>query len=390
MIFTMSTNFRESLKVVLTPEEEKRKREIEAYKDFINEALPGYVRFMEVLNSVIAQLEAKGIIGKTKIRARLKAINSAINNTDEKILDDIFGFELIAQNERDKEILMVIIHNLFMKEYIRQKNHNKSNGYFAHHCVGSVKRDLDGREALNLQEHILEAQTNELKEEYRDMPIKEQRKFKRSDIFTKKVRYPTLRNEILQQGKIDEKVHEGIKRALDFANQYLNREPELRKRIPVLEAQFKTVAVEEEAKRGTAQHVKYKSVNEDDVKTKYIQRKLVRGVDFPFVFVRNGEGKLEIEQTDKTLIDMWPFLEDVIQRSSEIHKYPIMNYDMYFAKVFPSLEPFVRGNLKNEPSLLVDNFSQENIWDIIKSKILRNDFVLPYGRQIEQLVVENE
>lgn len=386
----MSTNFREAIRVVSTQEEEKMEREIEAYKDFINEALPGYIKFIEVMNKIITDLEAKGIIGKTKIRARLKAINSSINNTEEKILDDIFGIEIITQNERDKEILMIIIHNLFVKEYIRQKNHNKSNGYFAHHCIGSVKRKSDLTEDLNLQEHILDAQTNELKEEYRDMSTKEQKKFKRSDIFTKKLRYPTLVNEILHKGQIDERLQEGIKNALDFANQCLNIDPELRKRIPVIEAQFKTTEVEEEIKSGRAQHVKYKKVNEDSIKEQYNQRKLVRGVDFPFMFVRNEDGELEIEQADKTLISMWPFLKDAIQRSIEIHKYPIMNYDMYFAKIFPSLEPYVRANLKNELSLPVDNFSQENIWNIIKSKILRNDFVLPYYRQLEQLVVDSK
>lgn len=385
----MSANFREKMRVVPTEQEEKRTKEIEAYKMFISEALPGYIGFMEAINYTITELEADGIIGKTKLRTRLKAVNSALTNTDEKVLDDIFGFEIVAQNERDKEILMLIIHNLFVKKYVRQKNHNKSNGYFAHHCTGAVKNKLDGTETTELQAHILEAETNELKEEYRDMSKKEQKKFKRSEIFTRKPRYPILRQEILQNGQIDKNLQDDFEWALNFIDKYLSRNPNLRRNMPIFEMQFKTTAVEQEVKCGRAQHVKYKKVDEEEIKTKYLQKKLVRGVDFPFIFARNDKGELEIENTSRTLSNMWPFLEESIEEYKATHPCPLANYDMYFAKIFPSLEQYIQRNLAKEPSLPVDNFSTENVWSILKNKIVNNDFVLPDYEQLEKVRVEN-
>ena len=343
----------------------------------MSEAMPGYIGFMEAINHTITELERDGIIGKTSLRTRVKAINSSMNNTEEKALDDIFGFEIVTQNERDKEILMLIIHNIFVEKYIRQKNHNKSNGYFAHHCTGAVKSKIDGTEVTGLEEHILNAETNELKEEYRDMPTKEQKNFEKSKIFGKKPRYPILKNEILKKGQIDKKLQESFEWALDFIDKYLGRNQTLRKSMPIIEVQFKTKAVEEEIKNGKAHHAKYKKVNEDEMVKAYYGRRLVRGVNFPFVFIRNDKGNMQLEHTSETLISMWPFLKDHVTRYHQIHPCPVANYDMYFAKVFEDLEPYVQRNFVNEPSLQVESYDVETIWSILKNKIINESFVLP-------------
>lgn len=384
----MSTNFIEEMKVVPTEQEEKRKREIEAYKSFLSETLPGYIGLMEAINHTITELEIDGIVGKTKLRARLKSVNSALKNTDEKVLDDIFGFEIITPTERDKEIIMLIIHNLFVGKYVRQKNHNKSNGYFAHHCTGTVKTKLDGTEASGLEGHILASETYELKEQYRDMPKKEQKKYRKDEIYCKKPRYPILKQEILKNGKIDEKLQQEFEWALDFIDQYLSEDLNLRRNMPIVEVQFKTSAVEQETKCGRAQHVKYKKVNEEEIRQKYFERKLVRGVDFPFTFIRNNDGELEIEHTNKTLVSMWPFLEDAIEKYKESHSCPVANYDMYFARIFPDLEPYIKRNLAKEPSLPVDNCDAAMAWSILKNKIINKSFVLPNSKGIEKVVGE--
>lgn len=385
----MSANFKENLKVIPSEQEEYKAEKIDAYRNFVFETIPGYIGFLEAINHTITELEAEGIIGKVKLRTRIKAINSALKNTEDKTLDDLFGFEIIAQNERDKEILMLLIHNLFVGKYVRQKNHNKSNGYFAHHCTGAVKNRLDGTEVLELEKHILEAQTNELKTEYRDMPKKEQMKFKRREIFRKVSRYPTLRQEILENGKIDEKLQANFEWALIFMDEYLG-DTTLRKSMPIFEIQFKTTEVEQESKCGRAQHVKYKAVDEEEIRRKYLQRQLVRGVNFPFVFVRNEDGDLEIEHTTDTLINMWPFLKGTVEEYSQTHSCPVANYDMYFARIFPSLEPYVQRNLSKEPSIPIGDFSQENAWGILKSKIINGDFFLPDSNGMQRIGIRGK
>lgn len=373
----MNTSFTKKLKIVSDKQDETKARKIDAYKSFVHEAIPGYIVFMEILNQVITRLEDEQLIGKTKLKSRIKAINSSITNTDEKVLDDIFGFEIVTQSERDKEILMLLIHNLFAQQHIRQKNHNKSNGYYAHHCTGTVKKNLDGNELENLEKHILEAETSELKMEYRDLPHKEQKKFKKEEIFCKKPRYPILREEIVGKEKVDSKLRESFKWAIEFIEQSLNEQPETRKGIPIMEMQFKTEKVEQEAKYGKAQHVKYKKVNEDEIIKAYYNRKLVRGVDFPFAFVRNNAGNMEIEHSNETLVSMWPFLDSPISEYHQTHSGPVKNYDMYFAKVFPELEVYVQKNVSREPHISADGYNSEMAWGILKNKIINNSFILP-------------
>lgn len=378
----MNEDFRKNLKIVPDNLNEIKLKKIEAYKQFVSEAMPGYILFMEALNYVVNQWEMKGVIGKTKLKSRVKDINSALTNTEEKTLDDIFGFEIITQDERDKEMLMLVIHNIFVPEYMKQKNHNKSNGYFAHHCTGSIKKGLNGNEVSELKRHILESETDELKKEYRDMSIKEQKKNKKSEIFTKKPRYPILKREIIASNKVDSELQNNFRWAIEFITQYLESKPELKKCIPVMELQFKTKEVENEAKYGKAQHAKYKNVDENKIMQAYYDRRLVRGVDFPFTFIRNEKGGLEIEQANETLINVWPFIKDAVSKYNQINTTQIANYDMYFAKIFPGLERYVQKNATKEPSIPASIYNSEMAWGILKNKIINNSFTLPEVEKI--------
>lgn len=386
----MDISFRDNLKTIPSQEDEDKKRKIDAYKEFLTEAMPGYIAFMEAMNHTITELELEGIIGKAELKTRVKAINSALINTEEKTLDDIFGFEFITENERDKEILMLIIHNLFVQKYVRQKNHNKSNGYFAHHCTGAVKLQLDGTEGPGLEQHILCAETNELKMQYRDLPKKEQKKLPKTEIFCRKPRYPILRMEIIENGGIDNRLQENFDWALGFIDQYLSEIPNLRRDMPVFEMQFKTKSVAHEAKNGKAKHSKYKKVNEDKIIEAYFGRKLVRGVNFPFIFIRNNEGDLEIEHTNQTLTGMWSFLADAIKKYHQTHACPVANYDLYFAKIFPDLEPYVQRNMHREACIPVECCDLEMIWNILKNKIINNSFALPDADKVKGKIIKTK
>ena len=99
----MNINFKESLRIIPKKQDEENARKVEGYRTFISETMPGYIAFLEAINHTITELEAGGIIGKVNLKSRIKALNSAMTNTDEKTLDDIFGFEIVTENERDKD-----------------------------------------------------------------------------------------------------------------------------------------------------------------------------------------------------------------------------------------------------------------------------------------------
>ena len=61
---------------------------------------------------------------------------------------------------------------------------------------------------------------------------------------------------------------------------------------------------------------------------------------------------------------------------------------MYFAKVFPALEPYVKNNPSKEYRIPTDDSSIEMVWSILKNKIMNDSFVLPDSdRFFEPLVI---
>ena len=86
---------------------------------------------------------------------------------------------------------------------------------------------------------------------------------------------------------------------------------------------------------------------------------------------------------------MWPFMEDTIKSYRQKYSCPVANYDMYFAKVFPGIEPYVQRNLANEPSLSTNNCDEEFAWAFLRSKIINDGFVLPHSDEIKKVVGRN-
>ena len=70
-------------------------------------------------------------------------------------------------------------------------------------------------------------------------------------------------------------------------------------------------------------------------------------------------------------------MADAVSRYHKIHDCPVANYDMYFAKIFPDLEPYVQRNLTREPSIPVDSSDLSMVWSVLKNKIINDSFVLP-------------
>lgn len=374
----MSTDFRKDLRYEMDENKKQLSEELDAYRMHVSENIPGYILFMEALNELITGLEAKQIIGKTQIKSRVKAAKSAVKNSREKGLDDIFGFNIITQSERDKEILMLIIHNLFVRKYIQEKTYDKSNGYKAHHCIGAVKTKITGEEIKGLEDHILQSKTYKPKEEYRDSSSKKRRELGKKGVLEQVDRYPILRAEILQNGELSGNLQNAFADALLFLDAYLLPGTETRINMPVMEVQFKTSEVEKDATCGRAKHMNYKKINPEQISKDYMSRKLVRGIDFPFRFFRNMDnGRMELESTKETLISMWPFLEETIKEYEKTSTAPLASYDMYMTKIFPDLQPYVEEISKREPVIPIKNTDANSVWTTLKMKIINDSLSLP-------------
>ncbi len=374
----MSTDFRKDLRYEMDENKKQLSEELDAYRMHVSENIPGYILFMEALNELVTGLEAKKIIGKTQIKSRVKAAKSAVRNSREKELDDIFGFNIITQSERDKEILMLIIHNLFVRKYVQEKTYDKSNGYKAYHCVGAIKTKITGEEIEGLEEHILQSKTYKPKEVYRDLSSKEQMELGKKEVLEQVYRYPILRAEIGENGQLNESLQSIFADALLFLDAYLLPNTEARTNMPIMEVQFKTDAVEQVATCGRAKHMNYKKIDPEKVKEKYKRRELIRGIDFPFRFYRNlHTGMMELESTNRTLISMWPFLEETIAEYKKTDKTPLASYDMYMTKVFPDLQPYVERISEREPVIPIKNTNADSVWAILKNRIINDNLSLP-------------
>lgn len=111
------------------------------YTDFVSSQEQGFMRFINYINSVVDILKQKAKISPyVEIRARIKDTNSALKNFfKDKLLDDVFGVEIICANEKEIEIIKNELEKNFKST--RSKKHNKSNGYKAEHESYSIKQN---------------------------------------------------------------------------------------------------------------------------------------------------------------------------------------------------------------------------------------------------------
>ena len=109
------------------------------YVDFIHSQEQGFFRFMNYIYTVVDELKRKAKVSQfIEIRARIKDVASALKNFEkDKLLDDVFGIEIICATESDihtiKDELEKCLHST------RTKFHNKTNGYKAWHECYSAK-----------------------------------------------------------------------------------------------------------------------------------------------------------------------------------------------------------------------------------------------------------
>ena len=92
-------------------------------------------------------------------------------------------------------------------------------------------------------------------------------------------------------------------------------------------------------------------------------------MNYPFKFQRvNNEMKLQNSGT--TLLEMYPFLKDLIKDFKRSDQTPVTTYDMHFATLFPELRKYVEEASKIEPYYSTANSSKDTLWTILKLRAL--------------------
>lgn len=103
------------------------------YFEFVQSQEEGFKQVLEFINSTIfQQKEDLFISSKTMITARIKDLESAMKNYNKnKMLDDIFGIEIVCKNEEELNWIKSIIEKTMIST--KSKSFDKENGYKAQH-----------------------------------------------------------------------------------------------------------------------------------------------------------------------------------------------------------------------------------------------------------------
>ena len=78
---------------------------IDGYRDYIFDLGGSFLDITELYNKCLKIAKSSELIGDVKLKARIKDFSSSCTNTNTKMLDDVFGVELVTATEFEKEIL---------------------------------------------------------------------------------------------------------------------------------------------------------------------------------------------------------------------------------------------------------------------------------------------
>lgn len=174
--------------------------------------------------------------------------------------------------------------------------------------------------------------------------------------------FPYLRKQIEDPQRLD-----GITSVLEKMLKYMLT-VETNIDLPIIEFQFKTAEVAENAIRGTSSHSKYKETDERKIRNKLIEGKLIRGVNSPWKFEGTEKG-IKLQDFYKTLLENWPFLKDDIIKRRENNemedKELFSTYDRLTAEQFPFFRKYI-------PEYEYDDINKEESWQTLKIAMTSN------------------
>lgn len=330
----------------------------DGYRTFISDLGEGFLEISENYNMCIEIAKANELIGDVKLKARIKDFSSSLLNsqTEGKILDDIFGMELVTPSERDKEILMLFNHLTFSIN--RDKKYNKPTGYVAYHCMADFKpTEKNFKEWI--KETVSSAKTREYKRTKKDdkKPKNKRNMVSIFPILQREIKNPKFLNELV-------KCFEEMFEYMQATDTNLD--------LPTIEFQFKTSEVEENGIRGGAAHSKYKDEDEALIMRKFMDGELIRGVNSPWKFNGTPTG-LQLQDFYVTLKENWPFLRKTIAHRRKIGKEDkdrdkCAIFDWLTAIQYPFLKKYVQTNRKYDDS----KSKKDEYWGFLKAAMVAN------------------
>lgn len=342
----------------------------DGYKSYIEDLGEGFLTIAETYNEALFIAKPNEILGNVKIKARIKDFSSSLSNTDKKILDDVFGMEIVTDTEFEKEFVLLFNHLIFNIGKDKNMNKEKTTGYFAHHCTGD----------FNPSSYIT---TEELAEIIKKTKTTEHRHSQSDDI--KKVStnlFPNLKKYIENEEDLKE-----ITTILSEMIEYMKTITLPIYKMPRIEFHFLTSNKEQESIRGIASHSNYKKINPDLIEDYFMNGRLIRGINAPWKFESCGQ-YMVLQDFYTTLLENWPFLRDEIAEKrkegrAQREKERISYFDKLTATQFPFLRKYLKKDNKYEKN------KDEN-WGLLKAIIVANriDFNDKFAKPIEDAIMK--
>ena len=335
---------------------------VEGYKKFIQDLGNEFFKIVETYIKCISIAKNNELIGNTQLKARIKDFSSCYTNTDTKLLDDVFGIEIVTATEREKEFFMLFNHLIF--NIINDKKYNKHSGYRAYHCTGDLKTDI------KLSEDSIEQIVNDILKKARTREYR----YTKHETNYKDGLMNNIFNNIPDKEKNPTEYKRMIKALLQMI-QIINQLDINKSGTPIIEFHFLTSEVEQEAIRGKDSHSNYKKTNEKLIKQFFRDGRLFRGINSPWKF-EVIDNKLVLQDFYKTLIENWPFLiDDIVKKRDQgteiIDRENNYKFDKLLSVQFPFLCNYLEGDIGP-----YSERQKNEMWGVLKSIIISNSIYL--------------
>lgn len=248
------------------------------YEGFIEDQEKQFRLYIDYINEILIILKDYRIVSDyTKMNARVKSVDSAIENDGEKALDDVFGIEVDFGTPGERDFVEELIKSTM--KIAKQKIHRKDNGYEAYHSSGypiSSNRIVSAfEEIINRRidpEEEYKKYYEGLSAENREKVDLEEEKYRR--YFMEFKEHFESYARIIRE-RIDESRMQELKEALQEAqDSYLERQTQLSsesssENIPIVEFQGKTIQIAIDANLGDAKHEGYKGMTSAEMQEEY-------------------------------------------------------------------------------------------------------------------------
>lgn len=347
----------------------------DGYKGFVNDLGGAFLNFAEAYNQCVQIAKKNKIISKVSMKIRIKDFSSSFRNTDAKLLDDVFGMQLVTgpeikpdkegkierlkgavkdSAEEEKEFLMLF--NNLLVDIQNHKKYNKNNGYEAYHCTGDFKLDTE-----NIEQRVLDMVNNMVAREYKyskhEPQYEKNKMVKGFPYLAKKINNPEELKRIIKT----------LEEMIELMQIAEIKEDE----TPLIEFHFMTSDVEEISINGSANHSIYKNDKNKMIKQFFNDGRLFRGINSPWKFVADENG-LHLQDFYDTLSENWPFLNrDIENRKSKGKENRDIERNSKFDKLLASQFTFLRKYIGTEDSEYPEKYQQEK-WGVLKGILVAN------------------